>query len=129
MERRTDYTLDELRQLAKDSQPGLCQGGRALYGCAMSGGLPKGFVLNEIGATFCLGDKAAEKDLLDMLQQSDEETQAIAYFYLSYGKNNLSPEGLKVVAAYEAEEINQEIIAHVSGKLAEFIAEEGLYAN
>jgi hypothetical protein len=126
MKRETSFTLDQLRgRLVAGGQSGCCKGyqGPCTKKDLPLKQLPTGFVLNEIGAIFCEGNKEAEKDLLDLLKESNGNAE-LAYFFLSYGRENLSAEAAKIVEDYETSPDNEDSVAFVKQRLNEFIERE-----
>jgi hypothetical protein len=123
MERQTDFPLEKLRELFKKNGSGECKGVRTSCGCALKhmpdNMIPTGLIINEIGVIFCQGETSAERDLLELLQQS-EMAKTSAYFFLNYEKGQLSAEGAKILATFEKDPANEDLIAFVQVRVADY---------
>ncbi len=124
MERQTDYTLDQIREMLKDD-PGFsgCRAPGVL--CAMlPSGEPSGLIYNEIGLIFLQGEeerKEAEADLLKMLENDNEKIRSMAYFYfVRAGRAAMSSKTLEKFAAFEIDTKNVESIQLAKSKLKTF---------
>lgn len=125
MERQTDYTLDQIREMLKGATPFAgCHAPGALCS-ALPSGEPSGFILNEVGLIFLEGgeeSKEAEADLMAMLTGDNERTQSLAYFYFMYaGRAALSAEALRQLETFEADSKNIGAITLAKSQLNRFL--------
>ncbi len=111
--RKTDWNLEELKSILEEGKAIDCSKGLCLA-AQRCGGIPTGFIYNEIGAIFEeKGEESAvaEEFLLQCLRGSEEE-KFYGYGYLSRSVVK-SPEIEVVLREFEENPMNQETIQTV----------------
>jgi hypothetical protein len=112
-QRMTDYSLEELRQMAVGA------GGMLCGGKTYDNNLPIGAILNEIGMIFLQGNQEAEQDLAKLFQDPDARVGSVAYFYLAQRRYVVEPGTRALIEVFEKNPANTKLVQRINEKIAE----------